>query len=87
VRAVDTYNLRYTDLKELVRTSLEHSFLAGKSLWRSQDDFRAAVPECAREKLGSASPANACADFLKANEKAAQQWELESRFEKFEAQF
>ena len=36
VRAVQTYNLRYADLKKLVRTGLEHSFLPGPSLWSSR---------------------------------------------------
>jgi len=30
VRAVQTYDLRYADLKRMVRTSLEHSFLRGR---------------------------------------------------------
>ena len=87
VRAVETYNLNYSDLKELVRTGLEHSFLAGESLWREQDDFRAPVAACAREALGGENPKPACADFLKSSEKATQQWELESRFRQFESQF
>src|SRR4029077_8554530 len=31
-RAVQTYALKYPDLKQLVRTSIEHSFLPGASL-------------------------------------------------------
>ncbi len=33
VRAVQSYDLHYADLKQMVRTSLEHSFLRGASLW------------------------------------------------------
>jgi len=87
VRAVETYNLNYSDLKELVRTGLEHSFLAGQSLWRDQDDFRAPTAACAHDALGAEHPKQACADFLKSSEKATQQWELESRFHQFESQF
>ncbi|MGA2812540.1 MAG: adenosine deaminase [Candidatus Acidiferrum sp.] len=87
VRAVETYNLNYSDLKELVRTSLEHSFLAGGSLWREADDFRAPAPPCAHDPVGAEHPKGACADFLKSSEKATQQWELESRFRRFESQF
>jgi len=29
VRAVQTYDLHYTDLKQMVRTSMEHTFLPG----------------------------------------------------------
>src|SRR5271154_1636513 len=87
VRAVETYNLRYSDLKELVRTSLEHNFLPGESLWREQDDFHATVAACAHDALGSEAPTKPCATFLQASEKATQQWELERRFRDFESQF
>jgi adenosine deaminase len=87
VRAVDTYNLRYPDLKELVRTSLEHTFLPGESLWREPDDFRATVAACTRDPLGAESPTKPCAAFLQSSEKAQQQWELEHRFHEFESQF
>ena len=87
VRAVDTYNLHYSDLKELARTSLEHAFLPGESLWREQDDFHATVAACAHDALGSEAPTKPCATFLQASEKATQQWELERRFHDFESQF
>jgi adenosine deaminase len=85
VRAVQTYNLSYPDLKKLVRTSVEHSFLPGPSLWRAPDDFRATVSPCSRERLGSAHPADACANFLHSSARATQQWELERRFAAFES--
>src|SRR5271154_3485187 len=87
VRAVDTYNLHYSDLKELVRTSLEHDFLPGDSLWREPDDFAATVTPCAHDALGTDSPTKLCAAFLQASEKATEQWELERRFHDFESQF
>jgi adenosine deaminase len=87
VRAVETYNLHYADLKQLVRTSLEHSFLPGPSLWMELDNFHAAVNACANESLGSESPKKPCADFLSSSERAQQQWELERRFQQFESQF
>ena len=37
VRAVETYNLRYADLKQMVRTGMEHSFQQGESLWAARD--------------------------------------------------
>jgi adenosine deaminase len=86
VRAVQTYGLNYRDLKQLVRTSLEHSFLPGESLWRAPDNFTVAAPACARDSLGSDKPSSSCAAFLKSSEKAAQQWELERRFRKFESE-
>lgn len=86
VRAVQTYGLTYKDLKQMVRTSLEHIFLPGESLWRSPDNFTGAVSACAKESLGSDKPSSTCSAFLKSSEKAAQQWELEKRFREFESE-
>ncbi|MGA9888080.1 MAG: hypothetical protein WBQ31_11330 [Candidatus Acidiferrales bacterium] len=87
VRAVETYALSYADLKQMVRTSLEHSFLPGASLWNARDVFTKAVSACAHEKPGEENPSAACATFLKSSEKARQQWELERRFTAFESGF
>jgi len=86
-RAATTYNLSYADLKTMARTSLEHSFLPGESLWARRDEFSGAAAACAKDGLGSEKPSAGCAEFLKKNERAAEQWELESRFRKFEAGF
>jgi adenosine deaminase len=86
VRAVETYGLNYRDLKQIVRTSLDHSFLPGESLWRAPDNFTVAASACARDSLGSDKPSSPCAAFLTSSEKAAQQWELERRFRKFESE-
>jgi adenosine deaminase len=85
VRAVETYGLTYADLKQMVRTSIEHSFLAGASLWRDRDRFSRPVVSCAQDTLGTAHPSQACAGFLQSSERARQQWELERRFREFEA--
>jgi adenosine deaminase len=87
VRAVETYGLTYTDLKQMVRTGIEHSFLPGESLWHTQDNFNLTNTACAGVALGAEKPTMRCADFLKSSEKAQQQWELEQRFRKFEATF
>ena len=84
VRAVETYNLKYTDLKQMVRTGIEHTFLPGASLWAAPDKFRAPVSVCAHDTPGSEKPSAACAAFLKSSERARQQWELERRFREFE---
>jgi adenosine deaminase len=42
VRAVESYALSYADLKQLVRNSLEYSFLPGVSLWAAPDFARLA---------------------------------------------
>lgn len=87
VRAVETYGLKYADLKTMVRTSLEHSFLPGVSLWRDQDAFTRPTADCAGNSLGAEKPSSSCTDFLQSSEKAKQQWELERRFREFEASF
>jgi adenosine deaminase len=86
VRAVESYDLTYADLKQIARASLEHSFLPGASLWQERDVFTAIVPDCRTDTAGDQTSAS-CAAFLKASEKAAQQWELERRFSAFEAAF
>jgi adenosine deaminase len=85
VRAVETYGLTYADLKQMVRTGLEHSFLPGPSLWREPDVFSRPVAACSSEFLGAEKPSANCAAFLKSSEKAQQQWELERRFRALES--
>jgi adenosine deaminase len=85
VRAVETYDLRYRDLKRMVRTSMEHSFLSGASLWSARDAFTRVVSVCSEDPPGAEKYSSRCADFLGSNEKAGQQWELERRFRAFEA--
>ncbi len=85
VRAAETYSLSYSDLKQMVRTGLEHDFLPGASLWREPDQFTRPAAACSADTPGAAKPSAACANFLKSSEKAQQQWELERRFHEFEA--
>jgi len=85
VRAVETYGLRYVELKQMVRTGMEHSFQPGDSLWSDRDTFKAVAPACAKEPLGADRPTETCATFLKTSEKATQQWGLERRFRAFES--
>jgi adenosine deaminase len=118
VRAAEEQGLSYFDLKQMARTSLEHAFLAGDSLWATPDDFSHRKPDCAGPIAPPSPPASAtptpppapvapapttdlavpapstapaepapdpCRVFLKANERAAQQYELERRFATFEA--
>jgi adenosine deaminase len=83
-RAAMEFNLSYLDLKSSARTSLEHSFLPGASLWAQPDDFTRANSACASQIPGSTNPTQRCVDFLKSSEKAAEQWELEHRYQLFE---
>ena len=70
----------------MVRTGIEHSFLPGESLWRAQDNFKQINAACANEPPGAEKPTQRCENFLKSSEKAQQQWELETRFRKFESE-
>ena len=85
-RAAVDFSLSYLDLKNMARTSLEHAFLPGPSLWQHPDTFTAVNPACSgANKPGAESPTPACTAFLKSSEKAAQQWELEHRYQVFES--
>src|ERR1700751_134027 len=87
LRAVQTYNLHYADLKKLARTGLEHAFLPGPSLWIAPDDFSRMNAACSTDTLGAESPSSDCAAFLQSSERARQQWELERRLRTFESSF
>jgi len=84
-RAAMEFNLSYLDLKSSARTSLEHSFLPGDSLWQRPDIFTQTVPACAGQSLGSANPTPKCLSFLQSSEKATEQWQLEHRYDQFES--
>ena len=88
VRAAETYPLSYRDFKKMVRTSLEHAFLPGASLWQSTtpETLDKPVAACAAQ-LGKENPGGDCARLIASSEKAQQQWELERRFHVFEASF
>jgi adenosine deaminase len=85
VRGVEEQDLTYLDLKRSARTSLEHAFFQGESLWAAPDNFTRRKSVCAAPITPSSEPTAACAAFLKDNERAAEQWQLEHRFAVFEA--
>jgi adenosine deaminase len=87
LRAALDYHLSYTDLKQLARTGMEHSFLPGASLWAAPDAFAVPAIPCSAQPLGADKPTAVCKFFLDGSEKAAAQWELERRFRAFEAKF
>jgi len=64
---------------------LEHSFLYGETLWAAPDDFAHRKAACAAPITATSKPTAACAALLQANEKAAEEWEMERRFAVFEA--
>ncbi len=69
----------------MARTSLEHAFISGASLWTDAGNFTP-VPECTSD-LGRPQTTSArCRNFLQKNEKANLEWMLESQFFTFESQ-
>jgi adenosine deaminase len=91
VRAAESYHLRYADLKRLARQSLEHSFLAGASLWSGAQESDAQayhpVTACASDRPGAAGFSPGCEKFLDGNDRARVQWKLEREFAEFERKF
>jgi adenosine deaminase len=88
VRAALAYPLTYADLKNIVRASLEHSFLPGGSLWQDSGQFETydRARSVCRAQIGH-SASGACKKWLDKNEKGSQQFELERRFGVFESKF
>ena len=85
VKAAEEQSLTYVDLKSMARTSLEHAFLPGDSLWSATDNFTLPRPACAAPITPVSLPTTACAAFLKKSERAFEQWQMEHRFALFEA--
>jgi adenosine deaminase len=86
LRAATDQKLKYRQLKLMARTSLEHSFLPGASLWTSVAEAKTVAACAATATMGVGDPANAeCLKVLNSSEKATIQWELERRFRDFES--
>ena len=86
LRAAETYDLSYLDLKGMARQSLEHSFLLGASLWENAHQFRS-VTACGVDAARNSRPSTGCQKFLDSSEKARLEWQLEEDFAKFEKRF
>ena len=82
--AAETFDLTYPDLKQMARNSIEYSFLPGSSIWVDHDYGRPNAA-CATALHSRDDAEGACAAYLNSNPKARQQWELERRFQRFEA--
>lgn len=86
VKAVEEHALTYLQLKTMARTSLEHAFIAGASIWKDAKRFIFVQP-CATEKPDKGNLSDDCRQFLESNEKAKLQWELERAFVDFEKNY
>jgi len=88
VRGVMDQDLSYLELKQMVRASLEYSFLPGESFW-SDLPGGVVVEACAPAQGDTPvtqSPSADCQAFLDGSERAQLQRLLESQFETFEAE-
>jgi adenosine deaminase len=85
LRAVETYALKYADLKRMARQSLEHSFIPGASIWADGRDFRR-IAVCERDEQSGNSSVK-CEKFLETSERARVQSQLERAFAAFEKTF
>jgi hypothetical protein len=86
LRAVETYGLSYADLKRMARASLEHSFIPGDSLWSDGRALRRAAA-CSDDGLSGDRVSEKCEKWIRANERARVQWQLEKAFAEFEKKF
>jgi len=87
LRAVESYRFSYTELKRMTRQSIEHSFLPGQSLWAETKGSFRPVAACAADSTTEEKPTSSCEKFLAANERAREQWKLETAFARFEKKF
>jgi len=82
LKAAEEQALDYTELKAMARTSLQHAFVTGESLWKDARHF-VRVEQC--RESNPTSVTKECTDFLRLNKKADLQWRLEQDFDDFEA--
>lgn len=85
-RVTETFDISYADLKRFSRNALHYSFLPGEPLYDDTNDAHR-VAACARDRTTARAASAGCSEFLQQNRKAALQWELEKRFQAFEATF
>ncbi|MFF5547552.1 adenosine deaminase family protein [Streptomyces olivaceoviridis] len=84
--AAATYGLRYPELKDLARASLEYGFLPGASLWQGNPTAKGyqPVPACRAEHPGLPVRGAACRHLLADSAKARLEWHQEAAFAVFE---
>ena len=85
LKAVEDHNLGYLDFKRMARTSLQHGFIAGESIWKN---FRTSelTSACSADRPESDTLSAECQQFVNGNKKAALQWRLEKGLVSFERQ-
>ncbi len=83
VRAVRTYDLSYKDVKELVRNSIEYSFLPGASLYRNRN-YSDPSPEFGGVRDSQWVPSGRAREMMADSQKLTVQVRLERAFAEFE---
>jgi len=83
LRALDAWDLSWSDLVSLARNGLAHSFLAGDPLGRRDG---AIDPACASE-TGDEPRARPCVELLARSDRARAQWTFEAAMRRFEARW
>lgn len=78
VEAVENHHLDYSTIKTINRNALTYSFLPGKSIWVDPAK-QTLVEECKKLETDN------CKQFIKSNEKARLQWQLEKFLSTFES--
>ena len=86
MKGVYEQELDYLMLKKMARTSVEHSFLPGTSLWQDGRKF-VMNHECAADRPGSRTLSAGCQKLLRESQKAHEEWKLEQKFAEFEAKY
>ncbi len=85
VKAVRTFNIRYPELKNIVRNSLEYSFLPGTSLYVDRD-YQRVRPEFKRIRKETWQPSDPAKSLLDQSEKLREEVRLERALVEFEQQ-
>lgn len=86
LKAAEDHGLGYAQLKKMARSSLQHAFISGDSLWGDGQKF---VPkaQCSSDVAAMKLTSTGCQQFVASSEKAKLQWKLEEAFQTFERQF
>ena len=84
LRGAEDQKLSYLQLKKMARTSLEHAFLPGASIWRDDKNFLM-VKQCAADVPNGKAPSPSCQSILDTSDKGRLQWKLEVQFHEFES--
>jgi hypothetical protein len=84
LKAVEDHNVTYGQFKNMTRTSLEHAFISGQSLWQSFGSLQVAS-QCAGDRPDGGTLSQQCQQFLNTNRKAWLQWNHERNLLAFES--